>query len=164
MDTGADIMVKINVVAVGKVKEKYFSLGIDEYVKRLSRYAKINIIEVKEKNFATEPNGAQIQEILRREGEEIKKELKGYVVAMAIEGKKLSSENFACFIEKGKNLRGEITFVIGGSYGLDESVKQLADERVSVSDMTFPHTLLRLMLVEQIYRAFTILEDGKYHK
>ncbi len=157
-------MVKINIVAVGKVKEKYFSLGIDEYVKRLSRYAKISIIEVKEKNLTTEPNDAQIQEILRREGEDIKKELKGYVVAMAIEGKKFSSKSFANFIEKCKNLRGEITFVIGGSYGLDESVKQLADERVSVSDMTFPHTLLRLMLVEQIYRAFTILEDGKYHK
>ena len=157
-------MVKINIVAVGKVKEKYFQQGIDEYCKRLSRYAKVTITEVKEKNLTNEPNSAEIQEILKREGEEIKKELKGHVVAMAIEGKKLSSEGLASFIEKAKNLRGEITFIIGGSYGIDESVKSMADDRLSVSDMTFPHTLLRLMLTEQIYRAFTILEDGKYHK
>ena len=157
-------MVKINIVAVGKVKEKYFQQGIDEYVKRLSRYAKITIVEVKEKNIANEPNNAEIQEILKREGEEIKKELKGHVIAMAIEGKKLSSEGLANHLEKTKNLRGEITFVIGGSYGLDDSIKSLANDKISVSDMTFPHTLLRLMLVEQIYRAFTILEDGKYHK
>ena len=157
-------MIKINIVAVGKVKERYFQDGIDEYVKRLSRYAKVTITEVKEKNITNEPNQSEIQEILKREGDEIKKELKGYVVAMAIEGKKLSSEGLATFIEKAKNLRGEITFVIGGSYGIDECVKKAADERISVSDMTFPHTLLRLMLTEQIYRAFTILEDGKYHK
>ncbi len=157
-------MVKINIVAVGKVKEKYFQAGIDEYVKRLSRYAKITITEVKEKNISNEPNKSEIQEILKREGDEIKKEVKGHVVAMAIEGKKLSSEELASFIEKAKNLRGEITFVIGGSYGLDDGVKSLAEDKLSVSDMTFPHTLLRLMLVEQIYRAFTILEDGKYHK
>ena len=157
-------MIKINIVAVGKVKERYFQDGIDEYVKRLSRYAKVTINEVKEKNITNEPNQSEIQEILKREGDEIKKELKGYVVAMAIEGKKLSSEGLATFIEKAKNLRGEITFVIGGSYGIDESIKKAADERISVSDMTFPHTLLRLMLTEQIYRAFTILEDGKYHK
>ena len=157
-------MIKINIVAVGKVKERYFQDGIDEYVKRLSRYAKVTINEVKEKNITNEPNQSEIQEILKREGDEIKKELKGYVVAMAIEGKKLSSEGLATFIEKAKNLRGEITFVIGGSYGIDECVKKAADERISVSDMTFPHTLLRLMLTEQIYRAFTILEDGKYHK
>lgn len=157
-------MVKINIVAVGKVKERYFQDGINEYLKRLSRYAKVSVIEIKEKNITTEPNSAEILEILKREGEDIKKELKGHVVAMAIEGKKHSSESLASFIEKAKNLRGEITFVIGGSYGLDESVKKMADDRISVSDMTFPHTLLRLMLVEQIYRAFTILEDGKYHK
>ena len=157
-------MVKINIVAVGKVKERYFQEGINEYLKRLSRYAKVSVIEIKEKNITTEPNASEILEILKREGEDIKKELKGHVVAMAIEGKKYSSESLASFIEKVKNLRGEITFVIGGSYGLDDSVKRLADDRISVSDMTFPHTLLRLMLVEQIYRAFTILEDGKYHK
>lgn len=157
-------MVKINIVAVGKVKERYFQDGINEYLKRLSRYAKVSIIEIKERNLVNEPNASEILEILKREGDDIKKELKGHVVVMAIEGKKYSSEAFSDFIEKAKNLRGEITFVIGGSYGLDSSVKKMADDNISVSDMTFPHTLLRLMLVEQIYRAFTILEDGKYHK
>lgn len=157
-------MVKINIVAVGKVKERYFQDGINEYLKRLSRYAKVSIIEIKERNLVNEPNASEILEILKREGDDIKKELKGHVVAMAIEGKKYSSEAFSDFIERAKNLRGEITFVIGGSYGLDSSVKKVADDNISVSDMTFPHTLLRLMLVEQIYRAFTILEDGKYHK
>ncbi len=157
-------MVKINIVAVGKVKERYFQDGINEYLKRLSRYAKVSIIEIKERNLVNEPNASEILEILKREGDDIKKELKGHVVAMAIEGKKYSSEAFSDFIEKAKNLRGEITFVIGGSYGLDSSIKKMADDNISVSDMTFPHTLLRLMLVEQIYRAFTILEDGKYHK
>ncbi len=157
-------MVKINVVAVGKIKEKYFQSGVDEYVKRLSRYAKIKIVEIKERNIVNEPNPSEIIEILKREGEDIKKELKGYSVALAIEGKKFSSEEFANFIEKAKNEKGEITFVIGGSYGLDQSVKNSCGHKISISDMTFPHTLTRVILFEQIYRAFNILEDGKYHK
>ncbi len=157
-------MVKINIVAVGKIKEAYFKSGVDEYVKRLSKYAKVSVIEVKERNITTEPNESEILEILRREGEDIKKELKGHAVALAIEGKKLSSIDFANFIEKAKNQKGEITFVIGGSYGIDKSVKDLCETKLSFSDMTFPHTLARVMLVEQIYRAFNILQDGKYHK
>lgn len=157
-------MVKVNIIAVGKVKEDYFSKAISEYVKRLSRYCKLNIIEVKEKNLVTEPNSAEISEILKRESEEIKKELKGYTVAMAIEGKKLSSKALASLIEKASNSHGEITFIIGGSYGIDSAVKNSCCEAVSFSEMTFPHTMFRVMLVEQIYRAFTILNDGKYHK
>ena len=157
-------MVKINIVAVGKVKERYFQDGINEYLKRLSRYAKVSIIEIKERNLVNEPNASEILEILKREGDDIKKELRGHVVAMAIEGKKYGSEAFSDFIEKAKNLRGEITFVIGGSYGLDSSVKKMADDNISVSDMTFPHTLFRLMLTEQIYRALSIENGIKYHK
>lgn len=157
-------MVKVNIIAVGKVKEDYFSKAIAEYAKRLSRYCKLNIIEVKEKNLVTEPNSAEISEILKRESEDIKKELKGYTVAMAIEGKKLSSKALASLIEKASNSHGEITFVIGGSYGIDDGVKNSCSEKVSFSEMTFPHTMFRVMLVEQIYRAFTILNDGKYHK
>ena len=157
-------MIKVNIVAVGKVKEKYFQDGVNEYVKRLGRFCKVNVIEVKERNIVENPNSSEILEILKREGEDIKKELKGYIVAMAIEGKKFSSVGFSNFINKIKDGFGEITFVIGGSYGIDESVKALAHEKISFSDMTFPHTLYRVMLVEQIYRAFTILEDGKYHK
>ena len=157
-------MVKINVVCVGKIKEKYFEDGASEYIKRLSRYAKVSVVEVKEKNIVTEPNALEILEILKREGEEILKSLKGYVIAMAIEGKKLSSTALANKIKSVKDKHGEITFVIGGSYGLADFVKDRADELMSISDMTFPHTLFRVMLTEQIYRAFTIIEDGKYHK
>ena len=157
-------MVKINIVAVGKIKENYFESGFNEYVKRLSRYAKITVTEVKEKNIVNEPTQGEIQEILKREGEDILKALKGYVIALAIEGKKTSSLSLATHLKTLKDKYGEITFVIGGSYGIADFVKAKADELLSVSDMTFPHTLFRVMLAEQIYRAFTILEDGKYHK
>lgn len=157
-------MVKINVIAVGKIKESYYQAGVDEYVKRLSKYAKVRIVEVKEKNLSNEPNSAEILETLKREGEEIKKELKGACVALAIEGKNYSSVAFAELIKKLKDEKGEITFVIGGSHGIDESVKNSCAEKLSFSKMTFPHTLARVMLLEQIYRAFNILQDGKYHK
>lgn len=157
-------MVKLNIVAVGKIKEDYFQKGFDEYVKRLSRYAKVTVTEVKEKNIVNEPCDSEIKEILKREGEDILKCLKGYVIALAIEGKKLSSQTLATKIKSLKDKHGEITFIIGGSYGIADFVKARADELLSVSDMTFPHTLFRVMLSEQIYRAFTIIEDGKYHK
>ena len=157
-------MVKINIVCVGKIKEDYFASGVQEYIKRLNRFAKVSVIEVKEKNIVQDPSQGEILEILKREGEEIKKHLSGHVIAMAIEGEKVSSESFSKKLKNIKDKQGEITFIIGGSYGIDSSVKELANEKVSFSAMTFPHTLMRVILVEQIYRAFTILEDGKYHK
>ena len=157
-------MLKVKIVAVGKIKEKYFIDAINEYAKRLSRYANFSIVEVKEENFVIEPNDSEKAEILRREGANIKKELSGYIVAMCIEGKKLSSVDLANSLDKIKNSNSEITFIIGGSYGIDESVKKLANLKLSISDMTFPHTLCRVLLVEQIYRAFSIINDGKYHK
>lgn len=157
-------MLKVKIVAVGKIKEKYFIDAINEYAKRLSRYANFSIVEVKEENFVMEPNDSEKAEILRREGANIKKELSGYIVAMCIEGKKLSSVDLANTLDKIKNSNSEITFIIGGSYGIDESVKKLANLKLSISDMTFPHTLCRVLLVEQIYRAFSIINDGKYHK
>lgn len=157
-------MVKVNVVAVGKVKEKYFADGILEYSKRLSRYCEFKIIEIAEENYQ-KADGALINVIKDKEGERIIPHLKGYVYAMAIEGKKTSSEKLALSI---KNLcdkgNGVITFVIGGSYGLSNAVKDRADELLSFSDMTFPHTLFRLMLSEQIYRAFSINGGSAYHK
>ncbi len=157
-------MVKINIVCVGKIKEDYFASGVQEYIKRLNRFAKVSVIEVKEKNIVQEPNSSEISEILKREGEDIKKHLTGYVIALAIEGEKVSSESFSNKLKSVKDKHGEITFIIGGSYGIDSSVKALANEKISFSAMTFPHTLMRVILVEQIYRAFTIMEDGKYHK
>ncbi|MBE5744387.1 MAG: 23S rRNA (pseudouridine(1915)-N(3))-methyltransferase RlmH [Clostridiales bacterium] len=157
-------MVKINIVCVGKIKEDYFASAVQEYLKRLNRFAKVSVIEVKERNITQEPSQGEILEILKREGEEIKKHLSGYVIALAIEGEKVSSESFSKKIQAIKDKQGEITFIIGGSYGIDSSVKALSNEKISFSAMTFPHTLMRVILVEQIYRAFTIMEDGKYHK
>ncbi|MBR5439191.1 MAG: 23S rRNA (pseudouridine(1915)-N(3))-methyltransferase RlmH [Clostridia bacterium] len=157
-------MFKIKVVAVGKVKEKYFLDAILEYKKRLSRFCDVSICEVKEENFTKEPNSSEISEILKREGESILKELKGYVVAMAIEGKKCSSEGLAKLIKNQVDKGQEITFVIGGSYGICDEVKTSADMLLSFSDATFPHTLFRVMLLEQVYRAFSINADARYHK
>ena len=157
-------MIKINLVAVGKVKEKYFADGINEYKKRLSKFCEFNIVEIAEENF-NKVDDALVKQIKEKEGEKILSALKGYVIAMAIEGKKTTSQKLAAHIKDLTNRgNGVITFVIGGSYGLSDAVKQRADELTSFSDMTFPHTLFRLMLSEQIYRAFSIINGSSYHK
>ncbi len=157
-------MIKVKIVAVGKVKEKYFSQAIDEYEKRLSRFCNFSIKEVKEENFE-KVNPSVILEIKKIEGERIKKELEGFVFVMAIEGKQLSSEELSQKIVNLKNAgTSTITFVIGGSYGVCDSIKNLAKEKISFSRMTFPHTLFRLLLTEQLYRAFTIENGVSYHK
>jgi len=157
-------MVKINVVAVGKVKEKYFLDGINEYAKRLGKYCEFTITEIAEENYQ-KVDDALINQIKEKEGARILPHLKGYVFAMAIEGKNFSSNDLAV---KLKNLtdngNGVITFVIGGSYGLADGVKNKANELLSFSKMTFPHTLFRLMLTEQLYRAFSINSGSAYHK
>ncbi|MBR2870396.1 MAG: 23S rRNA (pseudouridine(1915)-N(3))-methyltransferase RlmH [Clostridia bacterium] len=155
---------KVNIVAVGKVKEKYFSEAIEEYSKRLSRFCDFSIIEVAEENYS-KVDDAIIQKIKEKEQERIISHLKGYVFATAIEGKKYSSVNFSKKIDKVcASGQGVITFVIGGSYGLSDVVKARADELISFSDMTFPHTFFRAMLTEQVYRAFCILNNVSYHK
>jgi len=157
-------MIKINIIAVGKVKEKYFEDGIKEYLKRLTRFADVKIKEIKEENI-NNPTSGEVEQIIKKEGESIIKELKGYVIALAIEGNKLSSIKLTEKInETAAYKNGEISFVIGGSYGLADFVKNKADYMLSVSDMTFPHTLFRLMLLEQIYRCFTITNNVGYHK
>lgn len=154
-------MIKINLVCVGKVKEKYFSDGIAEYKKRLSRFCEFDITEVAEENC----KDSNFSVVVEKEGKSILSKLKGKVYCMAIEGEKLSSEKFAKLIKDNIDLgQGVITFVIGGSYGLYEEVKKKADKLLSFSDMTFPHTLFRLILTEQIYRAFNIIGGTPYHK
>ena len=154
-------MIKIRLIAVGKVKEEYFRDAVSEYAKRLSRYCDFGIVEVKEEN-SDKPD---VGRILSVEGERIAKAMKGYPVALAIEGKKVSSESFASMIGRLVDSgTGEICFVIGGSYGLCESVKAACREKISFSDMTFPHTLMRVIFAEQLYRAFTILSGTEYHK
>ncbi|MBQ7408678.1 MAG: 23S rRNA (pseudouridine(1915)-N(3))-methyltransferase RlmH [Clostridia bacterium] len=153
-------MFKVNVVTVGKVKEKYFVQAIEEYAKRLTRFCEFNLYECKEQSL----EDVQPSVALLRESEEILKRLKGYVVVMAIEGKKLSSEQLAKKLTQIKDSVGEVTFVIGSSCGISDKVKQRADELISFSDMTFPHTLFKVMLCEQIYRACMINGGGQYHK
>lgn len=157
-------MIKVNVVAVGKVKERYFAEGISEYAKRLGKYCDFNVLEIAEENY-TKVDESKIKQIKEKEGEKILPHLKGYVFALAIEGKKLSSESLARILknisDKGE---GVFTFVIGGSYGLADIIKKKSDMLLSFSDMTFPHTLFRLMLTEQIYRAFSINGGSAYHK
>ncbi len=154
-------MLKVNLVCVGRVKEKYFAEGIAEYSKRLGRFCEFSVIEVAEEN-SKNLDGFFIAE---KEGKNILPKLRGVVFALAIEGKKYSSENFAKELKKRTDEGvGEITFVIGGSYGLSGEVKKRADGLISFSDMTFPHTLFRLMLTEQLYRAFCIIAGTPYHK
>lgn len=157
-------MIKIRIVAVGRVKEKYFSEAVVEYAKRLSRYCEFTLTEVKEENY-DKATPAAIEKILAAEGERIEKSVKGYPVCLAVEGRKISSEDLAKFIKAKTDFgEGEITFIIGGSYGISERVKSLCKDKISFSAMTFPHTLARVMLAEQIYRAFTIISGAEYHK
>ena len=153
-------MFKVNVVAVGKVKENYFKQALDEYAKRLGRFCEFTLYECKEQSLEDIPE----EVALNRESEEILKKLKGHVVVMAIEGQKINSVKLGEKLQAIKDKTGEITFVIGSSCGLSNAVKQKANELLSFSDMTFPHTLFRVMLYEQIYRAFMISGGGKYHK
>lgn len=153
-------MYKVNVVAVGKVKEKYFTDAINEYSKRLTRFCEFNILECKEQSLDDIPEALALE----RESEEIIKKLRGYVVVMAIEGEKCDSVKLSKTLARVKDSVGEITFVIGSSCGISDKVKARADKLLSFSDMTFPHTLFRVMLCEQIYRGFMIGGGGKYHK
>jgi len=157
-------MIKVNIVCIGKVKEKYFKDGIDEYKKRLSRYCNFNIVELEEENYSV-VSPSLIDKIKRVEAERMEKHLKGYLIVTAIEGEQFSSESLAKTIKSLADTgTGEITFVIGGSYGVDDNIKKRANKLLSVSKMTFPHTLFRLILTEQIYRAFSINEGSAYHK
>ena len=145
-------MQKVNVVCVGKLKEKFYADAVAEYCKRLTRFAQVTVRELPEKRTLAE------------EGELIRKELRGYVIVLAVEGHKLSSEGLAEKIKSLCDAGREMTFVIGSSCGLDGKVKAAADYLLSFSDMTFPHQLMRVILCEQIYRAFMINSGSEYHK
>ena len=139
-------MQKVNILCIGKIKEKYFAQAIDEYAKRLQAFCKLRIIELAEEKIrGNNPNPAQIAEVLQAEGKRIMQKISpsDYVIALCIEGKLRTSE---------------------GSYGLSDEVKAAADEKLSMSRMTFPHTMARMILAEQIYRAYEIASNGKYHK
>lgn len=154
----------INIVAVGKMREKYIKSGIEEFLKRIQPYSSVKIIEIEAE---TAKSDEQIKKAMFTEGQKILNILSdnAYIVVMDISGKKLNSEEFASKIQnintKGIN---QLIFIIGGAFGLDEEVKKRADFSLSLSDMTLPHQLARLFLLEQIYRAFKIINNEPYHK
>ncbi|MFB5166665.1 23S rRNA (pseudouridine(1915)-N(3))-methyltransferase RlmH [Parageobacillus toebii] len=157
----------IHIISVGKLKEKYLMQGIDEYKKRLSSYAKVDITEVPDEKAPEHLSEQEMEQIKQREGERILAKIPNdaYVIALAIEGKMKSSEQFAASIDKLATYgKSKIAFIIGGSLGLSKQVMQRADEALSFSKMTFPHQLMRLILLEQIYRAFRINRGEPYHK
>ena len=161
-------MLRVNIICIGKIKEKYFTDAIAEYQKRLSAFCKMQIIELAEERIRSNtPNDAQIAEVLDNEGRRILQKIGAgdYVAALCIEGRLLSSEELAETLESvGVAGKSTADFIIGGSYGLSEAVKRRADIRLSMSRMTFPHQMARVILTEQIYRAFEISSGGKYHK
>lgn len=157
----------ISIVTVGKLKEKYLKLGIDEYTKRLSSYSKIEIIEVPDEKAPEILSDAEMLQVKKKEGERIlaKVPTDAHVIALAIEGKQKSSEELADTIDKlGTYGKSKVTFIIGGSLGLSDEVLNRANDKLSFSKMTFPHQLMRLILVEQVYRAFRINRGEPYHK
>lgn len=160
-------MVTVNVICIGKLKEKYLRDACSEYVKRLGAFCKINIIEIEPSPLPDRPSEGQIENALSAEGKKILSKIpaQSYTYAMCIEGKERSSEALsretAALPVRGIS---SVNFIIGGSYGLSDAVKSAADDRLSMSPMTFPHQLARVMLLEQIYRAFQISSGGKYHK
>lgn len=157
----------INIICVGKVKESFYRDAISEFTKRLSKYCKVNIYEVADEKTPDKASEAEENKILLKEGERIQKHMKeeDYVFALAIEGKKYDSVSFANEIEKlGIQGNSTIDFIIGGSLGIDANIKKRADRLISFSDMTFPHQLMRVILLEQIYRGFRIINNEPYHK
>lgn len=158
---------KVTVITVGKIKEKYLKDAIGEYSKRLSRYCKLEIVEVADEKTPDHAGETLENQIRSKEGERIQKYMKedAYTIALAIEGKMLSSEEFAEKIEHlGIQGNSHIQFLIGGSIGLDEQILAKADYQLSFSKMTFPHQLMRVILLEQIYRAYRIISNEPYHK
>ncbi|CAG4705677.1 23S rRNA (pseudouridine(1915)-N(3))-methyltransferase RlmH [Enterococcus faecalis] len=158
---------KIKLVTVGKLKEKYLIQGINEYLKRLNSYAKMEIIEVPDEKAPEKLSDAEMLQVKEKEGQRILGKINDneYVFVLAINGKQLSSEEFSKEIEQlGISGKSNLTFVIGGSLGLSDSVFQRSNQQISFGRLTYPHQLMRLVLVEQIYRGFRIMKGEPYHK
>lgn len=158
---------KIKILAIGKIKELYLKDAIDEYLKRLSRFAKIEIIEVSDQSITDNPSPKEIDIAKNIEAEKILSKIKAneYIILLDLGQKELESPAFATFLDKKLvENGGNITFVIGGSYGLGEKLKKRGDTSLSLSKMTFTHQLTRIIFLEQLYRAFKILNNEVYHK
>jgi 23S rRNA (pseudouridine1915-N3)-methyltransferase len=159
--------VNISIVTVGKLKEKYLKQGIEEYLKRLTSYAKVEIIEVADEKAPEELSELEMEQVKQKEGERILAKISQdtHVIALAINGKMQSSEELADSLDKLATYgKSKLAFIIGGSLGLSDEVLKRSNDQLSFSKMTFPHQLMRLILVEQIYRAFRINRGEPYHK
>lgn len=157
----------IKLITVGKLKEKYLTEGIAEYTKRLSRFCKVQVVELIDEKTPENASEAQNNQIMAREGERIQAKIgsRDYVIVLAIEGKQFPSEEFSQKLEAvAVNGYSDITFIIGGSLGLSKAIKQRANLKMSFGLLTLPHQLMRLVLIEQIYRAFMIQQGSPYHK
>ena len=159
-------MMNVTVIAVGKLKEGYLRDGCKEYIKRLGAYAKVNVIEINEEKCSDNPSDSEIKNDIKKEGERIIAKIpKGSaVIPLCIEGREYDSREFSGLIENISLSNSHICFVIGGSFGLDDSVKQTGKIKLSFGKMTLPHQLARMVLLEQIYRGFSIMNNSKYHK
>ena len=158
---------KIRIMCIGKIKEAFLKEGINEYLSRLKPYCKFEIIEVDDEPIRDNPNSSDIKKAIDKEGERILKKLKNtdYLISLDLNKKELNSGTFADFLMKKIEIsNSNLTFVIGGSYGLSDSLKQRANDSISLSQMTFTHQMTRLILLEQIYRSFKILNNEVYHK
>lgn len=149
----------ITLITVGKIKEKYIKEGIEDYLKRLSKYTKIELIELEDEAFVK-------TKTLKKEAEKIIKKInpKSFIVTLEIDGKEISSPELSELIEKTTITHSNITFIIGGSYGLDDEIKRMSNYKLSFSKMTFPHQLFRLLFLEQLYRSYKIMNNEEYHK
>lgn len=158
---------KITLIVVGKLKERFYEEAVSEYSKRLSRFCRLEIVQVADEKTPDKAGQAQVRQIKDREGERILSHIRdgAYVIALAIEGQMMSSEELAGRIDRlGVSGRSQIIFIIGGSLGLSRAVLSRADLLLSFSPMTFPHQLMRVVLLEQIYRSYQILAGTPYHK
>lgn len=158
-------MMNIRILTIGNLKEPYLRAACDEYIKRLACFCKITVEEISESKIGDNPSQKEIQNALESESKPLLKAAHGKIIALCIEGKQITSPQLAQMLEDfAVDGNSSVTFIIGSSYGLSDTVKNCADLKLSVSKMTFPHQLMRVMLIEQIYRCFQILSGGKYHK
>lgn len=159
-------MLNVKLITLGTLKEEYLRSAAAEYEKRLGGFCRFEQIQLKEERLSDQPSESEIKTALEREGSKILAEIpsRAYVVAMCVEGKQLSSEELADKLDEISARASEVCFIIGSSFGLSDTVKQRADLRLSVSKLTFPHQLMRVLLLEAIYRGFNIQKGTKYHK
>ena len=159
-------MLNFTLITVGSLKEDYLRRAVAEYEKRLSAFCRPNIVELKEVKLPDSPSKSEIDSALDSEADKILSTIppRAYKVALCVEGKQMSSEKLAATIENATQTHSDISFIIGSSYGLSPRVKTAADLRLSFSELTFPHPLMRVITVEAVYRAFTIIKGTRYHK